>query len=333
MKRAFKILAWTGLAIVLVIFVLAFVFFLKLPSPSELGKSLVGSAGKSQPTSTQSSVQSDTQSDAGSTAAETATADSASALTREEPVSASDANLSVKNGRDLEALNNLMDPEQPKSQVCGQLGGVELVPDSFKYNTKAFGENFKSALLQDRSEKDPMIMAMLAPIRHFLQQPKMHELLKTVIEAAHNGQESSLKEKAGFYASLLGVYQEMKDSQKSAEVLMDRSYHLMMLARAVKKNPSLVSDSQLNEYCHKIEQAANAGALMNWPAEKAEFQSLLESLHVSPQEIGYDPKYQSHLQVEQSEKGVHFRGGWIDDMVPQDINIGKSKPGESAAEK
>jgi hypothetical protein len=301
------------------------VFFLGLPSPAEIGRHLT----KNSKPVVAASVP---------VVASTAQDISASSVTpgsvaaaQETPAETKEGNLNVENTQDLEALNNLMDPRQPKSQICSHLIHANLIPDDFQYTKETFGENFKAVLLDEQQAKDPALIELLAPIRHFLQQPKMRQLVEQIVMAAQSGQASSLVEKAGFYASLYGVYQEMLEQKPAAERLMDRGYHLMMLARAVKKNPSLVSDSGLRDYCERTEQALNSGDEMNWSAEQTEFQNLLAALHVDPQDIGYNPKYKSKIQVEQSAKGMHFHGGWMDDLMPKsDINIGtqpKSKSG------
>ncbi len=294
------------------------VFFLGLPSPAEIGRHLTKSAKPVAAAHVAPAPDAIAKDISVSPVDSEAPVDVQSATAKDK-----DANLNVENAQDVEALNNLMDPRQPKSQVCDQLVHANLMPDDFKYSKKTFGENFKSLLLDDQQGKDPALLELLAPIRHFLQQPKMQQVVNQIVEAAKSGQASSLVEKAGFYASLYGVYQEMLEQKPAAERLMDRGYHLMMLARAVKKNPSLVSDSGMRDYCERTEQALNAGDEMNWPAEQAEFQDLLAALHVNPQDIGYDPKYKSKIQVDQSSKGLHFHGGWMDDLMPkEDINIG-----------
>jgi hypothetical protein len=321
MKRTLKILGWTLFTVFGLVILLAFLFFLKLPSPAEIGQSLVRSKAPAEseppklvtPTATVNEVQ----------VPEAASEDAEAPW----PKSVKDeTNLNVKNERDLQVLTDLTDPEQPKSQVCDQLGSVDLVPDNFKYDKKTFAENFRQTLFNERQEKDPLLLGMVAPIRHFLQQPKMRELLQIITDAQKSGQDFSLTEKATFYAKLVGVYREMNQSKKTAEILMDRGYHLMMLTRALKKNPSLVSDFQVHEYCQKIEKAANQGAPFNWSAEKEEFQGLMQGLNVDLNEIDYDANYKTQLEVKQSEKGVHFQGGWIDALMPnEEINIGNSK--------
>jgi hypothetical protein len=98
-----------------------------------------------------------------------------------------------------------------------------------------------------------------------------------------------------------------------------------MMARAVKKNPSLSSDLQMDDYCQKIETAINGNSPMDSSAEKAEFQNFLDAMRIDPKDIGYDPNYQTHLVIEQSSKGVHFHGGWLDSLFQdQNVNIGHS---------
>ena len=156
---------------------------------------------------------------------------------------------------------------------------------------------------------------MLAPIKLFFQQPKMQLLVRSVNQAAKKDEESSLIEKAGFYQQIFGAYEEMKNQQSSAEALMDRGYYLVMMVKAIQRNPSLSSDPRLLDYCQSIEKAANEGIPSNSQIEKSEFQNFLDYVQVKPSEIGYDPNYKTHLEFQKSLDGIRINGGWVDSLL------------------
>ena len=62
-----------------------------------------------------------------------------------------------------------------------------------------------------------------------------------------------------------------------------------MLGRAVEQNPNLANDAQVFEYCEAIDQRLATS-------------------------IGFDPNYQTHLDIVFNKQGLHFTGGWIDEM-------------------
>ncbi len=312
MKKALKLIGILFLILMGFLLLAVVTVFLRLPNPSEIGRLLA--RGLKEKSSIAKSV-------SGDFTASAVSADPvvSSPSSIEETPQSSAGNLSGKNPADLKALQNMMDPNKPKSQVCAHLISADLVPDSFRYDNQNFGEHIKTAILDEDPKQDPMMHAVVAPIRHFLQQPKLGALIHELTQASDEDR-NSLAKKAAFYARVYGVYQEMKEQQPVVEKLMDRSYHLMMLARAVKKNPSLIADSQLQEFCQKTEASLNVGEALDWEAESTQFQELLQTLRVSPQEIGYDPNYRTHLRVEQNTGNVRFTGGWLEQVLPNKQN-------------
>lgn len=297
-----KILKITGvsLSLLFIILLCGGLFALwKMPSAGDLGRSIL------QPKK--------------STAIEpTKVTDKQSPATLKEPDMVSDKEETVSQQNEksnVQVLNQLMDPSQPKSQVCSQLSNIQLLPPGLKYDLETLSHHIEDALTSENQPKDPVVLAMLAPIKLFFQQPKMQLLVRSVNQAAKKDEESSLIEKADFYKQIFGAYEEMKNQQSSAEALMDRGYYLVMMVKAIQRNPSLSSDPRLLDYCQSIEKAANEGIPSNSQIEKSEFQNFLDYVQVKPSEIGYDPNYKTHLEFQKSLDGIRINGGWVDSLL------------------
>lgn len=314
MKRIFKIIGIGIFCTLVVVFIAAAVLFVNLPSPHEIGKALTGK-GKTSGTAPSVSAAQTHQS-----------VNEGDGKSRSEPIEASTANdnqvgdeqksnLDAKNDQDLALIENLMDPHQEKSQVCNHLDQALMIPPGLVYSEKQLGEQFRRSLNKSVDKKDPAIQALLAPMRFFIQQPKMGDLLATVTQAARTSTSDSIMEKAEFYSKVYEAYNEMLASKTAAEELMDREYLLIMLTKAVHLKPDLLEDPKLKSYCDLIERSINSDTELNHTEEKNEFQNFLLQLGVDPKSIGYDPKYKTTLEFKKSAKGLQFHGGWIDSML------------------
>ena len=142
-----------------------------------------------------------------------------------------------------------------------------------------------------------------------------------LVQAGQNENGDSLTRKAEFYSKLYSAAREVKEQKKAIEDLMDRSYHLMMMTKVLKKNPNLSADSKLQDYCRQIEVATNRGEPVQWNEEKAEFQEFLRYARIDAADIGYNPNYKTELRFEQTEKKMVFKGGWMESLFSEDNNI------------
>ncbi len=160
---------------------------------------------------------------------------------------------------------------------------------------------------------DPLMESLKPVLKYALQQPHMKDLIKEVQEAPPSEQ-SSLMNKTDFYYSAYKAYQEMMANQKNMESILDRSYLTMMFGRLLEARPELASDPQVLGYCEAIEKQLNEGRNSNFGEEKKAFLDFLQQVQVDPKRIGFDSNYQTKLQVEFGKSGLHFKGGWLDEV-------------------
>ena len=191
MKKALKIFG-VGLAGVLVLLMaLSFFVFSKLPSPHDLKRSLQKkdaaevTARPSSESTPQATSADPKEGEAGKAKDTSATVD-------------------PRSEEGLKMLEGMIDPKKPRYQVCENIRNVSKVPGNLKYDTKTYGQNLREALLDDSgSTSDPLVMATLGPIRHFLRQPEMSGLLQMITQVKDEGALENLKQKAWFYAKIL----------------------------------------------------------------------------------------------------------------------------------
>ncbi len=304
MRKTIKILGYAASIIFVIVFFGGLAALWKMPSAADLGRAISrnGTAGSS---STKTHADSEL---------------SPKPLTPKESTQDLTAPVSTQETQEnkqpkTKMMVDLMDASQDKSQVCAHLINFRMLPAQLKYDGPTLGKRLEDAMSAEIHPKDPVAMAIMAPLRLFFQQPKVQKLIQEVTDAAEKGEKDSLVGKASFYKNVYSAYEEMKTQQGAAEAVMDREYYLVMMAKAIQQNPSLVSDPRLQDYCQSIEKAANDNIPVILEVEKSEFMSFLDYSKVKPSDIGYDPNYKTRLQFEYSTEGIRIHGGWIESLI------------------
>lgn len=209
-------------------------------------------------------------------------------------------------------LADLSDERLPLANVCAYMRNASLMPPG-SYSLKDFGQRFKDSVLNE--EKEPIVQSMKPALRFILTQPRMKSLIDEANAAVARGEDEGFFKKASFYAQAYAAYGEMKNNQHETEAIMDRTYFLMMMARAFSQKPELASDNYVAQYCQSIEKAVNDKVPVNLAEERAEFEKFLSSSNIDPKSIGYDPNYKTNIAISFNASGLRFKGGWIDSLI------------------
>lgn len=209
---------------------------------------------------------------------------------------------------------------QPLSEVCPSL----IKADHFSMeilDPKDFGKRFEQSM--NGKTSDPLMESIKPAFRHIFGQSSMKELFKEIESARSEVEASSIISKVGFYKKLYDVYTEMKENQQALEQIMDKSYLLLMFARAVEKKPDLKSDANVVAYCMDLENLLNESQDVDYQKTKEQFTDFLEQNSIDPKDIGFEPKYKTHLQFSYSKSNMQFSGWWFEQI------LSKNKPQHS----
>lgn len=294
MKKFFKILGiCLGIICALILIAIATIF-IKLPLPTSF-KPTVSSTANAKKYALPAAQQT-----------------TASKQTLDTTESSQDHEKSKISSRDI--FENLMDPKQNVSQVCLSLKNFKKTPENFKYSEKLMTEHMMEGLFAPPGERDPVIMAVMTPLRFFLQKPKVRDLVKLVDEQIQKGGADSVKAKVEFYSLAYDAATEMYENKKSAEELIDRSYYFYMMTKALQLRPELAQDERVFEYCQSIEKAINAAVPVDSEKEKSEFERFLEVSEIDRAKIGYDPEYKTELTFKNEDASLQFQGGWLEEV-------------------
>jgi hypothetical protein len=73
----------------------------------------------------------------------------------------------------------------------------------------------------------------------------------------------------------------------------------------------------------------NNGLAVDFEGEKKAFADFLTQTKTDPNAIDYDPNYVTNIDVVFDKTGLHFQGGWIDDLF---ANVAATLPKATKSE-
>ena len=296
-NKVVKIISWiVGLLFCLLV-VLGILLFLALPSPYKV-KEAIFAKKQVQAQSRQSQKSS-------------APVSTRNQNTNQENTDFSNSIKPTHRENSIRLFRILTDETKPLSTACGSLSKKQSRQMS-QMNIQEFVKRFESMLENDPGDTR---LESIKPILKFtLIQPNIRDVITKVEHAENKSALDLMSEKSEFYYSIYDAYKEMVANKEKMEHILNQSYLTMMMGRAVEANPQLIADSRLIEYCEQVETILNTDAPIDFAAEKRGFAEFLVQAGVDPNKISFDPKYETHLEVVFNAQGLHFHGGWIDEI-------------------
>ena len=226
----------------------------------------------------------------------------------EAPPKPSDAgNFSFNTPEGREMFGYLLDDSQPMTEVCDNLG---------KRVDGDQNARFGASMRPNSPVKDPVVESFMPVLKSLFREPEVQELF-AVIERAGAQETSSLIGKAEFYYQMVRAASALTAARPRYEKMLDRTYHLYMFSKAAELHPELLSDSAAIDYCYQIEDAVNDQTPWGASEERQAFSDFLASEGITAAEIGYDPKYETHLEVQRRNDSIQLSGGWLNDVMPK----------------
>ncbi|MNK07784.1 hypothetical protein D3C87_257030 [compost metagenome] len=233
-------------------------------------------------------------------------------------------------------------PTQSKEEKVSQLG-LDVLRDDFANeqvplldSCKSLSAASESRLLDDDhspakyffeslaagrnpDKKDPLVESAAPVLRYVFRAPGMKEAFELITQAQET-KDQSLLEKAEFYGNLLRAGAYLKEHREDVDVLLQRTYNMHVLAKAVAQKPELARDSATLSFCDQIEKSVNHGSENYDPAAEAqEVSKFLSEVGVSPGSVGFDPNYRSQVKLNLSSSQVRLNDTWIVQLFAKDI--------------
>lgn len=317
LKSALKTLG-ASIAILALIFVgLGLWGLSKLPSTFEIRQGLTPPALKTSATKTSTlnpaSVSNELETKA--TTAATATEETVA----DQPRSARDA-LAEDTAKVL--LEDFTDSRKPLIETCRNLGNASeshLLRDPQNANAKTFFHSLA------QGKNDPLVESAAPILRYVFRAPGMSAAVDMIMKSEEQNDPSLLK-KAEFYYEIYRAGGFLKENTRAMDDILQKTYNLHYLARAVAQKPELARDSATLTFCEQMEKTINQGNSYNADEAAKEMQNFFEAAGIDAKQLGYDPNYRSQVKMNISNSQVRLNDAWVLRLFARDIEKAHQEP-------
>ena len=314
LKRAMKIIGSTvGVLILLLIIIVVYVL-VKLPSLGELRTSINQNPQKTKfvdATKTETKVTSTTVKSEEKTTSETVDLVESAA----DKKAAKEKVLSV-------ITSDLANKERPLISVCKNLKNSQQ-SGYLKDGKNANAMYFMSAIAADKVEEQDVAVETGAPfLRYFFRAPGVDYLVDTLLkipEDATKEQVSEIVQKAELLTNMYKAYNYLKNNKEELNSVVQRSHDLNILVKAAAAKPEIADDPAVQNFCQQMEDNLNQLGPYNADEQKQEIGKLLETYHIEPKSIDYDPNYKASVDITMGDNNLNMNDKWITEFFAEDI--------------
>ncbi|WP_295904774.1 hypothetical protein [uncultured Bdellovibrio sp.] len=316
-KNILKILSISLAVIVLILGGLLFWGLSKLPSAFDIKQSLTPPALK------KSSVASASQTAAAVENKEAATEEVDTNQTEANPAQqASTPKEKLASDTAKVLLEDFADPRKPMIEGCRNLAQASeshFLRDPENASAKYFFES----LAQDK--KDPLVETAAPILRYIFRAPGMQSVVEMIMKAEETKDVGILK-KAEFYYEIYRAGDFLKDHKDDMDVILQKTYNLHHLAKAVAQKPALAKDAATLTFCEDMEKNVTDDGVYNADEASKEMLKFLGDAGIDPKSIGYDPNYRSKVKLNLSNSQVTINDTWVVKLFAKDIQKAQKEP-------
>lgn len=210
---------------------------------------------------------------------------------------------------------DFMDTRKPLVESCRNLG---LAKDSHLLRDKksASAKYFFQSLAQE--QKDPLVETAAPVLRYVFRAPGMQNVMSMVLQAQEN-KDLGLLKKAEFYYEIYQAGQYLQNHRTTLDMILQKSYNLHHLAKAVAVKPELAQDGATLNFCEQMEKNLNSDSEYDANLASQEMMNFLKDAGIEPKDIGYDPKYRSKVKMNLGSSQVSLNDTWMVQLFARDI--------------
>ncbi|UYL08204.1 hypothetical protein B9G69_014225 [Bdellovibrio sp. SKB1291214] len=206
-------------------------------------------------------------------------------------------------------LNDFSNPEAPMVTACRDLsraGESGFFPK--KPETPAV--NFFDSLA--KPQKDPVIESIAPLLRYIFRSPGAREMIQLSEKA--EGQDNLLQ-KAEFYKQVYRMANYLTNNLDQLNQVLQKSYNLHIIAKAVALNPQLANDNATMSFCEQIENSLIENQNLSVEEQVQEMQNFLQDSGIDAKSVGFNPGYRAHVQTEFRKDSFAITDSWLQDLV------------------
>lgn len=302
-KNLLKIILISGTLSALVLITTLIWGLSKLPSAFEIKQNITPPALKSSAVKT-------------SNASDTATSEVAEpSKTQNEQAPVKSEKEQIAKNTEQVLLQDFLDTRKPLVETCRNLAQASqshFFRDPQNASAKYF---FESLALES---KDPLVETAAPVLRFMFRAPGMQSVVDMVMKSEAEKDPSLLK-KAEFYYEIYRAGEYLKNHKSDIDMILQKTYNMHHLAKAVAQKPELAKDSATLSFCEQMEMNVNESGSYDAEEAAAEMLKFLNDAGVDPKSIGYDPKYRSQVKMNLSSTQLNINDAWVVRLFARDI--------------
>lgn len=219
-------------------------------------------------------------------------------------------------------LEDFSDARKPLVETCRylqQASESQFLRDQKNASAKYFFQN----LAED--QKDPLVESAAPIFRYIFRAPGMDQVLDMVMKA-QTANDQSLLRKAEFYYEIYRAGEYLQSHQADMDVILQKTYNLHHLAKAVAQKPELSKDPATLSFCEQMEKSVNGREFFDANEASKEMMKFLRETGIDPKTIGFDPHYRSQVKMNLSKAQLTINDSWIVQMFARDIERAQKEP-------
>ncbi|WP_413587524.1 hypothetical protein [Bdellovibrio sp. HCB274] len=302
-KKVLKILAISFSSVVIVLGAFGIWALSKLPGPSQLNEAVRAVDANLEQTAKSHSAKVEP-----AVPEQSASGDRAKSKDEAMQDSAEQKKVDVR-----AAVEFLADPNQPMSDACRDLGRAGE-SGFFPKKTDRSAVKFFEVLV--KPQKDPVIESVAPLLRFVFRAPGVSEILKMTENSTG---EDSLADKAALYAEILRTANYLRTNGTEMNNVLQKSYNIHMLSKAVALKPELASQSSTVNFCEQIERSLVDRQDLNVEEQVQEMEKFLQDSGIDPKSIGFDPKYRARVQTEFDKNSLTIKDAWLKELFSKGL--------------
>ncbi|MBV2168711.1 MAG: hypothetical protein KUL82_08395 [Bdellovibrio sp.] len=212
-------------------------------------------------------------------------------------------------------LEDFLDTRKPLVEGCRNL---ERASQShfFRDPQNASAKYFFEILAGET--KDPLVETAAPVMRFMFRAPGMQSVVDMVMKSEEEKDPGLLK-KAEFYYEIYRAGEYLKNHKSDIDMILQKTYNMHHLAKAVAQKPDLAKDSATLSFCEQMEKNVNENGSYDAEEAAAEMLKFLADAGVDPKSIGYDPKYRSQVKMNLSSTQLNINDAWVVRLFARDI--------------
>ncbi|WP_413581448.1 hypothetical protein [Bdellovibrio sp. HCB288] len=210
-------------------------------------------------------------------------------------------------------FNDFANPEVPLASACQELskaGESGFFPKNTDRTAVKFMDNIVS------SQKDPVLESVAPIMRWALRVPGISDVVQMVKDS--NG-DDSLVQKAELYRQLYRAANYFQNHSEEANQVIQKSYNLHMLSKAVALKPQLASDSSTLSFCEQIQGSLLSNQKLNVEEQVQEMQKFLQDAGIDEKAIGFDANYRAKMQMDLGKGHLSITDSWLEDLFKKGL--------------